>query len=87
MAQLKEKRCVSTTIKDSFFDDPFFKDWWNDFDLPMESWNKNFQSQISSKNKHNVQTVKQDKMSKIITIKILEFLKDLLNSAKMISQT
>ena len=48
MAGIKEKRCVCTTIKDSFFDDPFFKDWWNDFDLPMESYNKTFQRQISS---------------------------------------
>ena len=49
MAHIKEKRCVATTIKDSFFDDPFFKDWWNDFDLPMENWNKEFSRQISSK--------------------------------------
>ncbi|XP_040579945.2 uncharacterized protein [Lepeophtheirus salmonis] len=38
---------VSTTVKDSFFDDPFFKDWWNDFDVPMQSYNKTFNRQIS----------------------------------------
>ena len=46
----EHKKCISTTIKDSFFDDPFFKDWWNDFDFDaMDGYNKNFQRQISSK--------------------------------------
>ena len=46
----ERKKCISTTIKDSFFDDPFFKDWWSDFDdSTMDSYNRNFQRQISSK--------------------------------------
>jgi len=42
-----DQKAVFTSIKDSFFDDPFFKDWWNDFDLPMQSYNKSFNRQIS----------------------------------------
>ena len=26
---------VSTIVRDDFFNDPFFKDWWADFDLPL----------------------------------------------------
>ena len=49
----EHKKCISTTIKDSFFDDPFFKDWWNDFDFDaMDGYNKNFQRQISSKSRN-----------------------------------
>ena len=25
---------VSTVIRDDFFNDPFFKDWWADFEAP-----------------------------------------------------
>jgi hypothetical protein len=38
---------ISMDIKDSFFDDPFFRDWWNDFDAPMKD--KTLQRQISGK--------------------------------------
>ena len=47
MAEDKKRTKVSTDIKDSFFGDPFFKDWWNDFDAPMQTYNKTFQRQIS----------------------------------------
>ena len=41
---------VSTIVKDSFFDDPFFSDWWKDFDAPMQqTYDKTFQRQISGK--------------------------------------
>ncbi len=41
---------VSTVVKDSFFDDPFFSDWWKDFDAPIQqTYDKTFQRQISSK--------------------------------------
>ena len=42
--------CVSTSVKESFFDDPFFSDWWKDFDAPMQqTYDKAFQRQISGK--------------------------------------
>ena len=42
------KVAVSTIVKDSFFDDPFFSDWWKDFDAPMQqTYDKTFQRQIS----------------------------------------
>ena len=53
MAETKERKLLSTTIKDSFFDDPFFKDWWNDFDDPFHSWQKKFSRQISGKTLSN----------------------------------
>ena len=28
---------VTTVGRDDFFNDPFFKDWWADFDTPLES--------------------------------------------------
>ena len=40
---------VFMDVKDSFFDDPFFRGWWNDFDAPMKD--KTLQRQISGKNK------------------------------------
>ena len=44
--------CVSTSVKDSFFDDPFFSDWWKDFDAPMQqTYDKAFQRQISGNNR------------------------------------
>ena len=39
---------VSTIVRDDFFNDPFFKDWWADFDLPMR--NVQFSRQISGTN-------------------------------------
>ena len=45
MAEDKKRTTISMDVKDSFFDDPFFKDWWNDFDAPMQD--KAFQRQIS----------------------------------------
>lgn len=39
---------VSTIVRDDFFNDPFFKDWWADFDLPMR--NVQFSRQISGIN-------------------------------------
>ena len=45
--------CVSTSVKDSFFDDPFFSDWWKDFDAPMQqTYDKAFQRQISGRCAH-----------------------------------
>ena len=39
---------VMTSVKDSFFDDPFFSDWWKDFDAPMQqTYDTAFQRQIS----------------------------------------
>ena len=38
---------VFMDVKDSFFDDPFFRGWWNDFDAPMKD--KTLQRQISGK--------------------------------------
>lgn len=38
---------VSTIIRDDFFNDPFFKDWWGDFDLPLR--NVQFNRQLSGK--------------------------------------
>ena len=38
---------VSTIIRDDFFNDPFFKDWWGDFDLPLR--NVQFSRQMSGK--------------------------------------
>ena len=44
-----KKKClgkeISMDVKDTFFDDPFFRDWWNDFDVPMKD--KTLQRQIS----------------------------------------
>ena len=25
---------VNTVVRDDFFNDPFFSDWWGDFDVP-----------------------------------------------------
>ncbi len=47
MATDETKTMVSTLVKDSFFDDPFFSDWWKDFDKPMQSWSQKFDRQIS----------------------------------------
>ena len=36
---------VSTVVRDDFFNDPFFKDWWADFDMPFKT--VQFNRQIS----------------------------------------
>ena len=38
---------VATVVRDDFFNDPFFKNWWADFDKPMTTWDKTFNRQIS----------------------------------------
>ena len=38
---------VATVVRDDFFNDPFFKNWWADFDKPMSTWDKTFNRQIS----------------------------------------
>ena len=42
---------VATVVRDDFFNDPFFKNWWADFDKPMTTWDKTFNRQISGKRK------------------------------------
>lgn len=45
-----DKTAVSTVVRDAFFDDPFFSDWWKDFDQPMQNTYQNtFERQISGK--------------------------------------
>ena len=46
--QGNNRKLVSLDVKDTFFDDPFFRDWWNDFDLPKQNATS-LQRQISSK--------------------------------------
>ena len=38
---------VAIVVRDDFFNDPFFKNWWADFDKPMSTWDKTFNRQIS----------------------------------------
>ena len=38
---------VTTVGRDDFFNDPFFKDWWADFDLPLKGNSKQLDRQIS----------------------------------------
>ena len=38
---------VTTVGRDDFFNDPFFKDWWADFDLPLKGNSKQLYRQIS----------------------------------------
>ena len=38
---------VTTVGRDDFFNDPFFKDWWGDFDLPISRAGKQLDRQIS----------------------------------------
>ena len=42
---------VSTVIRDDFFNDPFFKDWWADFEAPksISASDSLLQRQISGK--------------------------------------
>ena len=41
---------VITVGRDDFFNDPFFKDWWADFDLPLARAGKQLDRQISGNN-------------------------------------
>ena len=43
---------VATVVRDDFFNDPFFKNWWADFDKPMSTWDKTFNRQISGKSEN-----------------------------------
>ena len=38
---------VSTVGRDDFFNDPFFKDWWADFDAPAAGAGKQLNRQVS----------------------------------------
>ena len=46
MAEQKGQ-AISTVIRDDFFNDPFFSDWWADFDLPLR--NVQLSRQVSGK--------------------------------------
>ena len=41
---------VSTIVRDDFFNDPFFKDWWADFDMPFKT--VQFNRQISGEDRY-----------------------------------
>ena len=45
---------VATVVRDDFFNDPFFKNWWADFDKPMSTWDKTFNRQISGEKKYSI---------------------------------
>lgn len=65
---------VSTIIRDDFFNDPFFKDWWGDFDLPLR--NVQFNRQLSGKiGRITIETILNWKRLKLnfITVTILTF--------------
>ena len=47
MSESEGNTYVATVVRDDFFNDPFFKDWWADFDVPMAALNRNFNRQIS----------------------------------------
>merc|ERR1711936_615950 len=38
---------VSTVVRDDFFNDPFFKDWWADFDSPLTVRGTQLERQLS----------------------------------------
>ena len=40
MAESEGNMYVATVVRDDFFNDPFFKDWWADFDVPMAAFNR-----------------------------------------------
>ena len=48
----ENRKVISLDVKDTFFDDPFFRDWWNDFDLPKQNA-ASFQRQVSGKSHHD----------------------------------
>ena len=43
---------VATVVRDDFFNDPFFKNWWSDFDKPMATAGKAFNRQVSGRKKY-----------------------------------
>ena len=45
----KSAQSVSTVVRDDFFNDPFFKDWWADFDMPFKT--VQFNRQVSGKHR------------------------------------
>jgi len=47
MTESEGNTYVATVVREDFFNDPFFKDWWADFDVPMAAWDKTFNRQIS----------------------------------------
>ena len=49
---------VTTEVKDGFFDDPFFSDWWKDFDAPAQkTYDVAFQRQISGRQWEKMQGI------------------------------
>ena len=46
----KSAQSVSTVVRDDFFNDPFFKDWWADFDMPFKT--VQFNRQVSGEHRH-----------------------------------
>ena len=50
--EIEESAGVTTVIRDDFFNDPFFKDWWADFEAP-KSVNETKIERQSSGNKQN----------------------------------
>ena len=42
-----DSTAVSTVVRDDFFNDPFFKDWWADFDVPSAVRGTQIDRQIS----------------------------------------
>jgi len=40
MSEQEDNMYVATVVRDDFFNDPFFKDWWADFDVPMAAFNR-----------------------------------------------
>ena len=53
MAPPAADHTVATVIRDDFFNDPFFKDWWADFDLPLKSVQFNRQTSGEYENLQN----------------------------------
>ena len=42
-----DSAAMSTVGRDDFFNDPFFKDWWADFDASAAVAGKQFDRQVS----------------------------------------
>ena len=47
MNEQEDNMYVATVVRDDFFNDPFFKDWWADFDVPMAAFNRQNSGKIS----------------------------------------
>ena len=47
MSEQEDNMYVATVVRDDFFNDPFFKDWWADFDVPMVAFNRQNSGKIS----------------------------------------